>query len=805
MGDGACMAFRQIVSPIATLDREQYQKIKLAFHEAIDLPAAERAAFIAEWFPDASLQQRVHRLLDAHDSAADFIESPAVAHVPDIFDEDPVGQQIGNYKIIRELGRGGMGGVFLAARADTEFDQLAAIKLIKRGMDTDEILRRFRQERQILATLEHPNIARLLDGGTTADGLPFLVMEYVEGVPVTQYCRTNSLDEGSRLEIFRQICSAVEYAHRHLIIHRDIKPSNILVTANGVPKLLDFGIAKLLSAENDQTVTTMRAMTPEYASPEQIRGESVTTATDIYSLGIVLAELAIHRDRQTTSSGADKVHTDLRAVWQTAVRDETELRYRSVEQFSEDIRRYTEGLPVLAQPDSLAYRASKFIKRNRVAVGAAVGISAAAAAGIFSTIRQSRIARLQSVLASRERDKARLEAAKAEKINHFLQEMLGSADPRAQGKDVMVAEVLGVAAERIETDLAEQPEIAADLRTTIGLTYLSLGAFGQAEEQLRASLDIRKTFFGRHSPETAIALKDLGKLLQAKGEIAEAEPLFHEALAIAERTSDDRLIAEILNVLGELYFLKGMHSEAVKAHREAIEIQQEILGQFHPDVAAGLKDLAVVLGTMGRLKESEKMNRKALAILRRLYTNNHPDVAAAITTLASAVEHKDPDEAESLFLEALEMRRNLLGDRHPDVAWTLYNYAYLLYGGGDFAGALQHVNEVLAMRGSVLPQDHILVNSSLQLVGLCLMKQQDAPVAERFLRDCLELRQRTLPKGHWLTASAKSILGECLAVLGEQPEARTCLISGYEELKKVLGADHEQTRKARRRLDEYCR
>lgn len=792
------------------MSAENYQKEKRLFHEAFALSPLERNEFLSANCPEKDLRDAVEKLLSAHDEAKEFIEMPAVAFASDIFAEDWQNRRVGNYRIEGQLGRGGMGVVFLASRADDEFRHKVALKIVQSALNTKEIRRRFRRERQILAGLDHPNVAHLLDGGTTDDGLPFFVMEFIGGLPITEYCAAHNLEENRKLEIFRLVCAAVEYAHRHLVIHRDIKPSNILVTEDGVPKLLDFGIAKLLSTDECQTrtITVLGAMTPEYASPEQIKGEKVSTSTDIYSLGVVLAELVNspssfvlrpspnqESTSQFTNDKGRRTKDDLRAILQTAMRYEAELRYKSVEQFSEDIRRYLDGLPVLAQTDSFAYRASKFIKRNKVAVTAGAGILAAITAGVFSTIRQSRIA-------AHERDKAELEAKKAEKINRFLQEMLNSADPRAKGKDVKVAEVLNFAAQRIETDLTEQPEIAADLQTTIGLTYLSLGLFEKSEKHLQKALQIRLQLFGRESEEIAMSLNNLGKLLQAKGKIAKAEPLFRESLSTIRRLrgNQDLSVAEILHNLGGLFLLKGEHEEAVNAHVEEIAIRRSLLGNLHADVAESLKDLAVVLGTVGKLDEAEHLNREALDILQNIYEDDHPDVASAMTTLASAVENKDPFEAEELFRQALAMRKKLLGSQHPDVAWTLYNYAFLLYNKKDFAKAIEFSDEVLMMRGTILPDEHILINSTLQLIGLCFLGQNKLQVAEDFLRESFELREKTLPKEHWVTATAKSVLGECLTLQGRSDEAESLLIESYKTLKKVLGENHEQTRRSKERI-----
>ncbi len=785
---------------------EEYKQAKRLFQETHELSPIQRNNFLSINCPDENLRKAVEKLLVAHDEAEEFIEVPAVVFASDIFTENWENRRVGNYRIEGELGKGGMGAVFLASRADDEFRQKVALKIVHSALNTKEIRQRFRQERQILAELEHTNIARLLDGGTTDDGLPFFVMEYVAGLPITEYCTANNLEENAKLEIFRQVCAAVEYAHRHLVIHRDIKPSNILVTEDGIPKLLDFGIAKILSTDGNEptTATALGAMTPKYASPEQIKGEKISTATDIYSLGVVLAELFQISDSKTKSSKFkdQRPKNDLQAILQTAMREESELRFKSVEQFSEDIRRYIEGLPVFAQTDSFAYRASKFVNRNKFGVAAGASLAFAVVTGIFSTVRQSRKAKFQAQIAAKQRDNAQSEFEKAEKVNRFLQEMLGSADPRVKGKDVKIVEVLEFAAERIETELSEQPEIIADLQTTIGLTYLSLGLFEKSETHLQKALEIRLDLFARESEDVAKSLNNLGKLLQVKGEIAKAEPLFGEAISTIRRLlgNQNLTLAEMLHNLGGLLLLKGEHKKAVEVHTEEIAIRRIILGEIHADVADSLKELSVVLGTMGKLDEAENMNREALKIFKKIYKDDHPDVASAMTTLASAVEHRNPAEAEQLFRKALQMRRKFLGNQHPDVAWTLYNYAYLLYKKKDFSAAIDFANEILASRGKVFSDEHILINSTLQLVGLCLMEQGELNKAEDFLQESFSLRQKTLPQEHWLTASAKSILGECLTEQQRFGEAERFLMESYRTLKNVLGEDHEQTRKSWNRI-----
>src|SRR5436309_7398599 len=400
----------------SSVTSERWKRVEAVFEQVLELPQDQRAAFLQEnCTSDAEVRREVESLLNSHERAGNFIDQPSLFFADDTLRDNgstlQAAELIGSYRIVRELGRGGMGAVYLAERADEQYKKRVAIKLIKRGMDTDAVLRHFRNERQILAGFDHPNIARLFDGGTTADGLPYFVMEYVEGLRIAQYCDRHHLSINERLQLFREVCAAVSYAHRHTVIHRDIKMSNILVTSEGTPNLLDFGIAKILhpggGAEALMTMTGVRPMTPEYASPEQVRGEPVTTASDVYSLGIVLYELLVGRSpyrftsrspldlaREITDTEPPRPSTSARGkdlkldptgirnskvlkgdidnILLMALRKEPDRRYQSVEQFSEDIHRHLGNRPVLARKDTVRYRAAKFIQRNKLAVAAAL-------------------------------------------------------------------------------------------------------------------------------------------------------------------------------------------------------------------------------------------------------------------------------------------------------------------------------------------------------------------------------------------------------------------------------------------------
>jgi len=442
---------------------------------ALDTAPADRALLLDQACAgDSSLRAEVESLLVYDERAEGLLETPAIGSTAMMRSEGEAapmeGRLVGPYKIIRRIGHGGMGTVYLAARADDQYNKRVAIKLVRRGMDTEFIVSRFRHERQILASLDHPNIAKLFDGGTTEDGLPYFVMEYIEGLTIDQYCDANRLPTVERLKLFRAICSAVHYAHQNLVVHRDIKPSNILVTSDGVPKLLDFGIAKLLNPElYAQTIVPtaiqLRLMTPDYASPEQVRGQSITTASDTYSLGVLLYELltghrpyrlmsslpqeieriiceqepdkpstAINRTVDTVSAdGTSRVSLSPEIVSQTregqpeklrrklagdldniilmAMRKEPRRRYASVEQFSDDIRRHLEGLPVLARKDAFTYRAGKFIQRNKVALVVSLMIAVLIASSIIAIINQSSKAAREGDKAKQDRKSTRLNSS----------------------------------------------------------------------------------------------------------------------------------------------------------------------------------------------------------------------------------------------------------------------------------------------------------------------------------------------------------------------------------------------------------
>ncbi|MEO5821406.1 MAG: serine/threonine-protein kinase, partial [Vicinamibacteraceae bacterium] len=832
-------------------------RVKEVFHRAVDVAPADRPAFLDEACGgDAPLRLEVQSLLAAHEDTGNLLETSvfsgnggllgpgADGASPAPIEDELEGHRVGTYRVVQRIGSGGMGTVYRAVRADAAFDKQVAIKVIKRGMDTDDTLRRFQDERQTLARLDHPNIARLIDGGSTGDGRPFLVMEYVEGLAIDEYCDAERVSLRNRVRLFRTVCQAVQHAHQNLVIHRDLKPDNILVDAAGSPKLLDFGIAKVLAPSPSEapapTSLVERRMTLAYSSPEQVRGEPMTTASDVYSLGVILYELltgqrpyrravttavayehalsepvplpstrvreggstpegaAIAAARQTTTSAlARELSGDLDTIVLKAIQPGTSRRYVSVQQLGEDIERYLTGLPVLARADSVTYRAAKFVRRHRAGVAALIVLGVALAVGVAGTLWQARVA-------AGERDRAALEARKAQVITSFLVDVLGSADPRSRGREATVAEVLDEAAQRAERELAGQPEQLEAMRATIGATQVRRGRAAEALPLLKKALDQRERRLGPDHPDVAELLQELGEAYAGIGDAATAEPILRRAVDIRRRTAgpESAPAASALDSLGSLYTQEGKLAEAVETQRSALAIRRKVLGNEHPDVVHSLNNLAVPLGTLGRWEEALPLHQEALALVLKVRGPEHPDAAAAMTTLAYAFESVGRyPEALDYYGKALPLRRKTLGADHPEAAWTAYNYAALLQARGQHARALQLADEVLALRGKTLQDNHPLIPAILQVRGLVLAALGRAAEGEASLRDSLAVRSRSLPASHWLIASSRSLLGEHLVRYARRfAEAEPLLRGGYEGLRAALGPQDPRTRAALTRL-----
>lgn len=842
------------------MTEERWQRAKQLFNSALELEADHRAGFLEEACAgDEALRSEVESLIDSYQRADGFIDAPVIDDALQLFNEartkSAAGRRIGQYEIIREIGHGGMGSVYLAARADDQYKKQVAIKLVRQGFDTQFIVTRFIAERQILANLDHKNIARLLDGGTTEEGLPYLVMEFIEGLPIDTYCDQNRLGAVERLKLFRIVCSAVAYAHQNLVIHRDIKPSNILVTADGTPKLLDFGIAKLLSSEStdhstNETGTAIRLMTPDYASPEQVRGQRITTASDVYSLGVLLYRLltglhpyqfktplpsevervicetapprpseAISRVKDAASLRTPDATSrawygepqrlrrmlsgDLDTIILMAMRKEPARRYLSVQQFSEDIERHLTGLPVVARKVTFAYRASKFIGRNKVAVAAAALVLLAIIAGLTVSIWQGRVA-------ASERDQARREKAKSEELNKFLQSILSAASPEERGKDATVIQVLNDAADRIDAEFSDQPELKAQMLLTVGRTYGRLGLVREFELKLREALQVNSALYGEANKATTASMIYLGEALMAGtsggAKLDEAEGLLTRGVELERKLSPagSKDLAWGLFGLGEVKVRKGEYETAQPLLQESVAISDRISGDNNEDSATALISLGRAKQFSADIAGAEAVYRQSIAIFRSLPPHYENRLATTLLNLGNLLLQKGSyDEAISTSLEADGIFQKL----SPGQAnlFTYYGKTYLTRAymhKGDYEKTAEEARKAIEFGrkvGLVETPDFL---STLDSLGLSLTRMGKAREGEPYLRESLEQGRKILPKADVKVLLTESALGECLTAQNRFVEAEPLIIGSCENLKATQGEKNGNTVLALKRAVE---
>ncbi len=842
-----------------------WDQISHLLDEVLDLPSDQRNAYLASACADnPTLRREVETLLDFESEAQEKIGESVMTFAPRLLPEtDEVlpppaemaeGERIGSYRIVRQLGQGGMGIVYLAQRADGLFEQAVAIKLIKRGFDTDDLLSRFTYERQILAALDHPNIARLYDGGMTSDGRPYFIMEYVDGVPLNDYCDHKRLTTKQRLALFRTVCRAVQYAHQNLIVHRDLKPSNILVTEDRTVKLLDFGIAKLLDEEDaEQTAPVtrpgMRFLTPEYASPEQIRGEAITTATDVYQLGVLLYELLtgrrpyrlterlkyeiervileeeptrpsmvvgqtqevrqgkditqitpemVSKARSTTAEGLQRrLSGDLDNIVLKALKKDLGERYGTVEQFAEDLKRHLVGLPVSARRETLAYRTRKFVQRNKAGVAAAVAIAVllVSVAGLAMVFAMTTARQNQQI--TQERDKAR-------QVTALLADLFKMSDPRqAQGETVTAREMLDAGAERVEEELSDQPDVQAEMMGVMSQVYRSLGLFDPAEDLAREALRLRQDFFGQQHLDVALSMNDLGLVLRDKGNYAAAESLHQQALATQRSLlgNEHPEIARSLSNLGAVLGMRGKPREAELFFREALAMQRKLLGNNHEDVPKSLTNLATALRNQANYEAAELLYREALEIRRKLLSAKHPDVAWTLTNLASLLTQQGKyDDAEPLFREALAIQREVLDEENLTVAWTLYNLALMLSRKGDYHEAEALHREALTMRRNLLGPEHPDVGRSLNGLAWVLSRKGDYDEAEALYREALTMRRNLHGPEHPDVARCLNNLASVLSRKGDYDEAEPLFLEALALYREKVSEEPSMVQKIREGL-----
>ncbi len=833
------------------MDAARWERIQALFHEVADLPEpAQRASLEAQCAEDPALITEVLSLLE-EDARGDSLLDRDAAHVAaEVLDEGIppalLDQTFGPYRLKEALGQGGMGVVYLAERED--LGSVAAIKILRDAWLSPDRQERFASEQRTLAQLNHPAIARLYDADTLPDGTPWFVMEYVEGVPLTEFCEHHASSIPERLRLFRAVCEAVEHAHRHLIVHRDLKPSNILVKPDGSVKLLDFGIAKQLESLEgpvDRTRTGLRLMTPAYAAPEQILGDPVGIHTDIYTLGVVLyelltgrlpfdlsnrtpgeAETAIIEQGPERPSGAAKEKSISRRAWAdldvlclTAMHIEPQRRYRTVEALIRDIDHYLAGEPLEARPDTFGYRLGKYARRNwRPVSAASASFIVVVGLVVFYTVRLATA-----------RNAAVAEAARTQRIQRFMLNLFQGGEEAVGPADSLRVVTLVDRGVRDAQSLDGEPAVQAELYETLGSIYQKLGKLDRADSLLRAALDQRRSLFGSDDAEVAKSLVALGRLRVDQADYKEAERLIREGLEMSQRQlgPGHPAIANATLALGQVLEESGKYDEGIKVLEQAVRLRgmapaqpttelaaslrelanthfyaghlavadsldrlvlaltRKLNGERHPLVAEDLINLGAVQHEWGHYQEAERYYRQALDITQAFYGPSHYKTAAGLTVLGRAlIFQKRYDDAMPLFQRALAIRERVFGKVHPQVASTLNEMGGIALAREKFGEAEALASRVLAIYRTVYSGKHNLIGTALANLASVYMAQHQYARAEPVLREAIGVFTETQGAAHLNTGIARIKLGRTLLRQRRYAEAARETLAGYQILTK---------------------
>ena len=814
------------------IPRARWQQIQSLFEQLADVNPTERAAFLDRVCGnDSELRLAVESLLDLDHTRKDPLLHVIGAAAESLLEDHRdrlIGTRVGAYRVVSILGHGGMSTVYRGERDDAQYRQTVAVKVLHHATLHPRLRSRLHSERHILATLDHPSIARLIDSGDLDDGTPYLVVEYVDGEAVDEYCDSRTLFIRERIELFVEVCAAVHYAHRNLVVHRDIKASNILVTDDGTPKLLDFGIAKLLAPESlshTLPVTRLqeRILTPENAAPEQVLGRPITTATDIYALGVLLyllltgrspyrllsySQLQLERaicmddparpsqivvakikgesdpDRSRISDrrglSPQRLRTrlagDLDAIVAMAMRKEPERRYASVEALADDLRRHLLGQPVHARQGDWRYNSRKFLRRNLFGVIAVGGAFAGLLMIVAMTLWQNHRLSIARDATVQERDRS-------QQVSAFLVDVFSMADPYvAQGKKPTATDVLDSGAEKIaNTNL--QPEVRAELLESIGLAYRHLGEYERAIHLFEQSLAIRRAESPANDHTIAAALANLARALSDAGSLVSAEGYLQQALEVSQRGEDPRSVetADIMLQFG--YFALNGKSDPDRAKQlfsGALNLYQTLPGNQHPSIASALSGLAYVAMWNGDYLPAEQYQRDALKIIRETEGRNHPDHSVALAGLGYILTQRGKyAEAEQTLNEALDIERAVFGTDDQRIA-VIKSDLGILYGlEGDSTRAIAVSEEAVSMSRSGLGDGNYLTGYFLDGLASQRLKTGNFNAAEADARRALAIFGKTLPARHLYVASTRQLLGEILmsrGLLGEaELETRTAL------------------------------
>ena len=829
-----------------TLSLDRWRELSPYLDEALSLTSDDRVAWLAAISArDPALGADLEALLADHEGleASRYLEGASAPGQRPADKPSLAGQIVGAYRLLSPIGQGGMGSVWLAERCDGRFEGRVAIKLLNIALMGRSGEERFQREGNFLARLTHPHIARLIDAGVSPAGQPYLVLEHVNGQAIDRYCDEHALSIEARIRLLLDVLEAVAHAHANLIVHRDIKPANVLVSVEGRVKLLDFGIAKLLkddaleaSGNADAVGLTREAggpMTLQYAAPEQVAQGQVTTATDVYALGVLLyvlltgqhpaghavrspvtlmaaiagdeprrmsdavvgpteaAEaLAQHAARCGTTPARLRrlLRGDLDTIVATALKKSASERYASVTALADDLRRFLRHDPIGARPDTLGYRAARFVRRHAGAVAAAaVAVLVISGLTVYHT---NRIAT--------ERDRAQREATKAAKVSEALTGLLTGADPianRATPDGLTARGLLDASAERVQKELADLPDAQAEIFTVIGRMYRRLGMYDKAQQLLEKALISGRAAFGPDHPSVAQTLNDLGGLAAEKGDYQAAAASLESALSMRRSIygPEHTAVADTLAELGRIYQDQGLNAQAEPLHREALAIRQKVLGDDHGETAVSYSDLASVLRLNGDLDGAEALLRRSLEVHRRTRGEAHAMTATTLHDVALITAARgEPSAAEALFRQAMDVHRKTLGESHPLVAVTLNSLGRVLRDQGRYDEAAAALEAALQIARPALGSDHQLIAIySLNLASVHVARGEPE-AAEALLRDGLRIRglaprlvpnrRRIFPEDDWSVEAARSLLGATLTALKRYSEAETVLLEARREL-----------------------
>lgn len=821
--------------------------IEAIFDDALDIPADHRASWLdARCVDDSDLRREVELLLEAHDRDSP-LDMPPAGQLAGLIANASRGRRIGPYRVLRELGRGGMGVVYLAERDDGQFRRRVAVKVLGASRDADELHRRFIAERQILASLNHPHIAQLLDGGVSDDQLPYLVIEYVDGLPITAYCDRQRLDLPARLKLFREACAAVHHAHQNLVLHRDLKPGNVLVTGTCQVKLLDFGIAKLLNpnlsgVEQPVTRTAFRLMTPAYASPEQMRGDVLTTASDVYALGLLLYELLAGRPahRITTDSprevfevvcerdperpsdsvvnhapGIDaprpadlaaarnttperlrrELRGDLDAIVAMALRKEPGRRYGSAELLAADVGRYLDGLPVLAQRGSRGYRFEKFVRRHRAAAAFAV-------AGALLLIGAAGVALRLAAVATRERDlgaaavtQMQRALGESQAVTDFLVGLFEASDPAEGRQDSLTAADLlrrGVKrAERLDAEHAAQ----ARMLETLGRVYASRGDLELGANLLQRAIVIRRQE-GADDPRVATTAAALSDVMRGQGKYGAADTLAREALRVrraAFGAVHPDVAASLQQVSGIAVYL-GDFAGAESYQRQAVDVARQVSGGDSATVGA-LERLSAILWRRGDNAGAERALREALAVATRALPAGHVERSGVMLRLADVLDDRPEGqiEAESLARAAVRNNRAEFGDSHPYTAAAMKQLAGILSEHGRTSDGERMLRQALAIEQRAWGPSHVVPASTMAELAQLLMRDGYSSEAERLLTGSVAIQAKSLGTKHSAYGGTLGHLADAIALRGALDSAEVLYRRAIDIRTEANGPDQTIT------------